>query len=109
MIRQILTDSASLRRRFGAFRLICRRNHGEDGVEPRFAFVISRDVGTAVMRNRLRRRLREAVRLSREAWPRQDSDLVFRIYDDRAAKIPFAELIEQVKTAIESVRQGNSP
>ncbi|MBO0904084.1 ribonuclease P protein component [Jiella sp. MQZ13P-4] len=39
----------------------------DDGGRPRFGLTVTRKVGNAVERNRIRRRLREAIRLSAEA------------------------------------------
>jgi ribonuclease P protein component len=44
--------------------------------EPRFGFTLPRAVGKSVVRNRIRRRLRELVRLSRHRFP-ADSWTVF--------------------------------
>jgi len=55
---------------FSAFTL---RGQG-DG--PRFGFTLPRAVGKSVVRNRIRRRLRELVRLSRQRFP-ADSWTVF--------------------------------
>lgn len=35
----------------------------------RFGFTVSRKVGNAVIRNRVRRRMRDIVRLARQSWP----------------------------------------
>ena len=48
------------------------RADGEDGsgeCGPRFGFTVTKKVGNAVVRNRARRRLREAVRLASAALP----------------------------------------
>jgi ribonuclease P protein component len=50
-----------------------------DGDRPaRFGFTVTKKIGNAVVRNRIRRRLREAVRLSSGAEPGTDYVLVGR-------------------------------
>ena len=71
---------------------------------PRVGFTVSKKVGNAVERNRVRRRLREIVRLSDAArlLPGNDYVLVGR----RAAlKEPFARLIEDFSRALERIHQ----
>jgi ribonuclease P protein component len=57
----------------------------------RFAIVISRHIGQAHQRNRLRRRVREAIRLNRARWPR-NMDVVIRALNDHAAHAAFPDL-----------------
>ncbi len=58
---------------------------------PRFGFTVTKKVGDAVVRNRIRRRLREAARLADPALlkPRHDYVLVARI---EALTAPFEQL-----------------
>lgn len=63
----------------------------EAGNDCRFAIVISRHVGQAHLRNRLRRRVREAIRLNRAKWP-QNMDVVIRALNDHAAHAAFTDL-----------------
>lgn len=62
-----------------------------DGDGCRFAIVISRHIGQAHLRNRLRRRVREAIRLNRARWP-QNMDVVIRALNDHAAHAAFTDL-----------------
>src|SRR5689334_22883030 len=76
----------------------------DDTGPPRVGFTVSKKVGNAVERNRVRRRLREIVRLSDAArlLPGNDYVLVGR----RAAlKEPFARLVEDFSRALERIHQ----
>ncbi len=66
---------------------------------PRFGFTVTRKVGNAVVRNRIRRRLREAVRTAESgASPATDYVLVAR----RAAlTLPFQRLVTDLVTGFE--------
>ena len=68
-------------------------------VPPRVAFAIGRATGSAVQRNRLRRRLREILRV-RELPP--GLDLIGA--HARACEHPFAELSDSVDRLIPSIR-----
>lgn len=61
----------------------------------RFGFSVSRRVGNAVVRNRVKRRLREFVRLHRQDLPRA-RDLVV-IAKPGAAKLCYAELVAELR------------
>lgn len=68
-----------------------------DGGPPRFGFTVTRKVGTAVERNRMRRRLRAAVEAARGARDGCDYVVVAR----RAAiSLPFAELVADLSAAL---------
>jgi ribonuclease P protein component len=77
------------------------RNRGEDGA-PRVGFTVSRQVGNAVERNRVRRRLREIVRLrgSANLYPGHDYVLIGR----RAAlQLPFDAMMRDLDAALRRV------
>jgi ribonuclease P protein component len=104
-IRRIIADGASSRRRWDAFRLVwselpgfARTNH------PSFAFVVSRHAGPAVVRNRIKRRLREAVRLQRDVWPLRPTQIIIRVNEGKAAVVSFEDLREQVRSALTTVK-----
>jgi ribonuclease P protein component len=70
----------------------------DDGGPPRIGFTVSRRVGTAVERNRVRRRLREIVKRSDELSSGYDYVLVGR---RTALSRPFDRMIEDFKNALE--------
>jgi ribonuclease P protein component len=68
----------------------------------RFGFTVTKKIGNAVVRNRIRRRLREAVRLggAKEAVPGTDYVLIGR----RAAlTLPFARLVADLTSGISAL------
>jgi ribonuclease P protein component len=62
---------------------------------PRVGFVVGRDVGSAVRRNRVKRRLREAVALV----PLSDGHDYVVVGTGVVADLPFQEVVELVRTA----------
>jgi ribonuclease P protein component len=75
-----------------------------DAGPPRVGFTVSKKVGNAVERNRVRRRLREIVRLSDAGRLRAGSDYV--LVGRRAAlHLPFARLSEDFAHALERIHQ----
>lgn len=70
----------------------------------RFGFTVTKKVGNAVVRNRIRRRLREAVRLADFSQPKADHDyvLVARI---EALTAPFEELRGEIARALSKIHQ----
>ena len=87
------------RRQFGAaFVLAVRRRPPDPRFElPRFAVVASRRVGNAVVRNLLRRRLREIFRAHQQLFS-GDADIVVTL-QPKGAEATFAELEKQFLTA----------
>jgi ribonuclease P protein component len=78
---------------------VVQRRDRSDGGPPRVGFTVSRKVGGAVERNRVRRRLREIVRLSAAAGFRGGSDYV--VVGRRAALgLPFARLAADLTGAL---------
>jgi len=69
---------------------------------PRMAFVVSRRCGRAHQRNRIKRRLREAVRLNRADWPQlqRGPDIVFRATGSEAARMDFQSLSRNVSDVL---------
>ena len=80
-------------------------NRREDG-PVRVGFTVSKKVGNAPERNRVRRRLREMVRLS-PARMRQGYDYVL-IGRRAALGLPFERLVEDFMRAINRVHTGKS-
>lgn len=77
----------------------------QDGGPPRIGFTVSRKVGNAVERNRVRRRLREVARRvpAVAAQPGRDYVLVGR----RAGlNAPFEALVDDFTSALQRLHQG---
>jgi len=79
-------------------------NRREDG-PVRVGFTVSKKVGNAAERNRVRRRLREVVRLAPEAPLRPGYDYVL-IGRRNALNLPFDRLIEDFGRALGRVHAG---
>ncbi|MFW6076815.1 MAG: ribonuclease P protein component [Hyphomicrobiales bacterium] len=77
------------------------RKRGDDG-PPRVGFTVTRKLGGAVQRNRIRRRLKEAARLALPAAMRPGRDYVF-IGRPEAAVRPFKLLQQDLMDAVERV------
>jgi ribonuclease P protein component len=80
------------------------RNRREDG-PVRIGITCSRQIGNAVERNRVRRRLREAIRLSPPHRFRRGYDYVL-IGRRAALELPFAGLVEHLNRALERVHDA---
>jgi ribonuclease P protein component len=80
------------------------RNRREEG-PVRVGFTVSKKVGNAVERNRVRRRLREVVRLSQRERMQPGHDYV--LVGRRAALgTPFERLIEDLDRALRRIHAG---
>ncbi|SJZ98306.1 ribonuclease P protein component [Consotaella salsifontis] len=66
-----------------------------DGREPRFGLTVTKKVGNAVERNRIRRRLREAIRLGAGAEMAVGHDYVIVARRD-VLGVPFASLTKEL-------------
>jgi ribonuclease P protein component len=96
-------DAATGPRATAAAFVLQARERGDTGPS-RVGFTVSKKVGNAVERNRVRRRLREIVRLSDAGRLRAGSDYV--LVGRRAALgAPFGQLIEDFSHALERVHQ----
>jgi len=82
-----------------------RRPDGAPEIGPRFGLTVTRKVGNAVVRNRIRRRLKEALRLAPALEAQGDHDyvLVARI---EALSRPFELLMNDLARAL---RAAHSP
>jgi ribonuclease P protein component len=97
-----------------AFVLEAKRRRDQDGPttpsEPRFGFTVSKQVGGAVERNRIKRRLRAVVRDVAAGHARQDFDYVL-IARRKALDAPFQGLTSDLAKALGRVhvmpRQGH--
>lgn len=65
--------------------------HGNEVAEPRCGFTVTKKIGNSVVRNRIRRRLREAIRLHGEGWAEPGIDYVL-VGRDQALSLSFDEL-----------------
>jgi ribonuclease P protein component len=74
----------------------------EQAGPPRVGFTVSKQVGNAVERNRVRRRLRELVRLASPAALRAGHDYVL-IGRRSALKAPFGDMIKELDGALRRV------
>ena len=80
------------------------RKRTDDG-PARIGFTVSKKVGNAVERNRVRRRLREIVRLSAASRLRAGHDYV--LVGRRAAlNLPFARMTQEFEGALQRVHAG---
>jgi ribonuclease P protein component len=94
-----LAAAAGVKVPTAAFVLQARRR-GDDG-PVRVGFTVSRKVGTAVERNRVRRRLRDVVRRAAGLPPGHDYVLIGR----RAAlSLPFERITEDFTRALRRLR-----
>ena len=80
------------------------RKRGDEG-PARFGFTVSKKVGNAVERNRVRRRLREIVRLSDAGRTRAGHDYVL-IGRRAALALPFASMRQEFDGALRRVHEG---
>jgi ribonuclease P protein component len=76
----------------------------EDEAPFRVGFTVTKKVGNAVVRNRTKRRLREAVRLALDGETHRGFDMVV-IGRDRTAARPFADLLEDVRRGVAKARR----
>ncbi|MGZ8322835.1 MAG: ribonuclease P protein component [Rhodoplanes sp.] len=85
--------------------LILQARERNDAGPPRVGFTVSRKVGTAVERNRVRRRLREIVRLSAAGRLHSGKDYVL-IGRRAALDLPFDRLYADFLGALAHVHRG---
>jgi ribonuclease P protein component len=82
-----------------------RRQADQDGPGgPRVGFTVTRKVGNAVVRNRIRRRLKEALRAARPLEVEVDHDYVLIARQGALAR-SFAALVEDLRHAFRAVRR----
>ena len=85
--------------------LVLQARERNDAGPPRVGFTVSRKVGTAVERNRVRRRLREIVRLSAAGRLHSGKDYVL-IGRRAALDLPFDRLCADFLGALARVHRG---
>ena len=97
---------AHSRSRVGVVVQARRRN---DEGPPRVGFTVTRKLGPAVVRNRIRRRLKEAVRCKGASGLQAGTDYVF-IGRSATAGRPFLLLMEDIELAVAALnRAGDGP
>jgi len=72
---------------------------------PRFGFTVTKKLGGAVVRNRIRRRLREAVRLAGDGAAGTDYVLVGR---HAALTLPFERLVADLRSGLNELAKRDS-
>jgi ribonuclease P protein component len=87
--------------------LILQARDRKDGKPPRTGFTVSKKVGGAVQRNRVRRRLREAARLSMNDLVRDGYDYVL-IGRGQTAERNFADLQNDLRMALERLHRASA-
>lgn len=86
------------------------RKRGEEETPdgpPRFGFTVTKKTGKAVVRNRIRRRLREAVRLHAAGAADQGCDYVL-VGRPAALDAPFGEIVAELAKALDRARRFNA-
>ena len=73
-----------------------------DTAAPRVGFTVSKKAGTAVERNRIRRRLRQAAKNVMSAAGKSGFDYVL-IARREALALPFAALVEDLERALKKI------
>ncbi len=83
-----------------------RREEGDKSpTGPRVGFTVTRKVGNAVVRNRIRRRLKEALRAARHLEAEADHDYVLVARREALAR-SFAALVEDLRRAFRAVQRN---
>lgn len=90
-----------------AFVLETKKALSPEGAPPRFGFTVTKKLGNAVIRNRIRRRLKAAVTaiLSSDAKPGHDYVVIARTAAETRA---FTDLVQDVVRALKTVH-GDRP
>lgn len=92
------------RKALDAFTLQTVRRHADQEGPgcPRVGFTVTRKIGNAVVRNRVRRRLKEALRAARPLEVEADHDYVLIARRDALAR-SFAALVEDLRHAFRAI------
>jgi len=91
------------RRHFAAHLTVFYLRRADEG-GPRIGFTVGKALGGAVQRNRMKRRLREAVRLSRHTLP-PAVDVVVNPKKS-LLKIAFSEIVSEIGCAFEVIQRS---
>lgn len=84
--------------------MVVQARDRKDEAAPRVGFTTTKKLGNAVIRNRIRRRLREVARLGLEAQARSGFDYVI-IGRSGALKRPFSELHKDLNSALKRLHR----
>jgi ribonuclease P protein component len=100
--------SRGRRRAFEAFTLQGTERPAEEaaGAGPRVGFTVTRKVGNAVVRNRIRRRLKAALVGAKPLEARADSDYVLVARREALAR-PFAALVDDLRRAFRAIGRND--
>lgn len=91
-----------------AFVLETRARPADAHLGPRFGFTITKKIGNAVVRNRIRRRLKAALEHLSETCACGAHDYVL-IARQPAFDIPFAQLQKDLERALQRVHHAGAP
>jgi len=101
VIRQVFRDGSQIRG--GEYAVHWRTTAApESGTRTRLAFVVSKRLGKAHVRNRIKRRLREAARLNQAHWP-SGADIVIRATENRIAGMEFTALSQNIQNSLQKI------
>ena len=78
------------------------------GRPPRFGFTVTKKIGNAVVRNRIRRRLREVVRLSAGEVAAKRARTMCLIGRRAALSLPFDRLVDDLRSGMAALSQNES-
>jgi ribonuclease P protein component len=81
--------------------LIEQNRRSDGGIEPRFGLTVSKKCGNAPQRNRIKRRLREAIRLHAAIDMTPSTDYVIVARAELVA-LPFHRLVRELKQRLKS-------
>ena len=88
-------------KRYGGVRVVTSVLLTDEDRPARFGFIVSKQVGTAVVRNTVRRRLKDVCARNLDRVP-AGSDVVIRALP-AAAEAPFADLLADVSRAMSRI------
>jgi ribonuclease P protein component len=112
LLRRADFVACSKGRRVATAAFVLQERQRGDELPPRFGFTVTKKTGGAVERNRMRRRLKEAVRLAAPPVARPGSDYVLvlnRASLDRPFDTLVADLADAVRRAATPRSGGRSP
>ena len=84
-----------------------REQAGETGAGARVGFTVTKSVGGAVERNRIRRRLKEALRAAQPLEAEADCDYVLMARREALSR-RFAALVDDVRNAFRAAGRGGA-